>query len=309
MAEKRVFSVPSSDGIHTLSGVVYLPEGEAKGLFHAVHGMTEHMDRYEEILSFMADSGYISFGYNHLGHKGTADDLELGYIAKENGWMLLAQDVKAFSDAVRREFGNENMPYYLMGHSMGSFIVRLAAEKIITPDKLIIMGTGGPNPAAGVGLLLINIIKKIKGDKHISRLVDNIAFGSYNKRFGGDIPGDPGLWLTNDANIRQQYYADKYCTFKFTVSAMGDLIRLIKHTNSASWFENISSGLPIFLVSGAEDPVGNYGKGVRAVESKLKACGKNVSCKLYPGARHEILHDFTYEECRDDILKFCENNI
>ena len=120
MAEKKIFSVPSCDGVHDLAGVVYLPDGEARGLFHVVHGMTEHMDRYDRFLSDMADAGFISFGYNHLGHKGTVkDDSELGYIAKERGWELLARDVKVFSDAVKAEFDVENLPYYLMGHSMG----------------------------------------------------------------------------------------------------------------------------------------------------------------------------------------------
>lgn len=308
MAEKRLFSVPSTDGIHNLSGVVYLPSGEARGIFQVVHGMTEHIDRYDRFLCDMADAGFIAFGYNHLGHKGTAlDDSELGYIAKENGYELLARDVKVFSDAVRAEFGNDSMPYYLMGHSMGSFVARFAAEKFVHPTKLIVMGTGGPNPAAGIGLALIGMIKKIKGDKHISGLIDNIAFGSYNKKFGGDDPDDSKKWLTNDESIRRIYYADKYCMFKFTVSAMGDLITLIKQANSKDWFKNISSELPILLVSGEDDPVGNYGKGVRDVEAKLKAEGKDVSCILYSGARHEILNDFTYDSVKNDILNFCDN--
>ena len=305
MIEKKHFCVTSSDGIHALNGIVYLPDGEIKGLFHIVHGMTEYMGRYDRILTDMAASGYISFGYDHLGHGQTArDDSELGYIAKENGWELLAKDVKVYSDAVRAQFGSPDMPYYLMGHSMGSFVVRLAAERFVKPERLIVMGTAGANPAAGAGLALIEILKRIKGDKHISPLVDNIAFGSYNKRFGGNVPGDPGLWLTNDEAIRRKYYTDKYCTFKFTVSAMGDLIKLIKYSNSPAWFRNIPSDLPVFLISGEEDPVGNYGKGVTEVEAKLKKRGKTVSCKLYKGARHEILNDFTYETVRDDILHF-----
>ena len=196
-----------------------------------------------------------------------------------------------------------------MGHSMGSFVARLAAGRFVMPQALIVMGTGGANPAAGLGLALIGAIKAFKGDKHISRLVDAIAFGSYNKRFGGDVPGDPKLWLTNDEAVRQAYYADRYCTFGFTVSAMGDLIRLIRYTNCRAWYQRFPAALPVLLVSGEEDPVGNYGKGVREVEAKLKKQGKAVSCILYPGARHEILNDFTYESVRDDILRFCSQGI
>jgi alpha-beta hydrolase superfamily lysophospholipase len=305
MVEKKTFNVLSSDGVHNLAGVVYLPDGEVKGLFHVVHGMTEHMARYDKFLTDMAKQGYVSFGYNHLGHKDTADDSELGYIAKENGWELLVKDVKVFSDAVREKFGNAELPLYLMGHSMGSFVVRLAAERVASPDKLIVMGTGGPNPAAGVGLALIEVIKRIKGERHFSKLIDGIAFGSYNEKFGGGSESDPSPWLTNDDEIRKIYYADKYCTFKFSVSAMGDLIRLIKYSNDDAWFKNISAELPILLVSGEDDPVGDYGKGVLEVESRLKKNGKNVTCKLYRGARHEILNDFTYQETLDDILEFC----
>ena len=306
MFEKREFHVPSSDGVHNLSGVVYLPKGEVRGLFHVVHGMTEHMARYDRFLSDMAERGFISFGYDHLGHGTTVnDDSELGYIAKEKGWELLAKDVKVYSDAVRAEFGGENMPLCLMGHSMGSFVARLAAAGFVQPDRLIVMGTGGANPAANVGLALIGAIKLFKGDKHISKLIDDIAFGSYNKKFGGNNPDDPKLWLTNDESVRRAYYADPYCTFKFTVSAMGDLIRLIKYTNSAEWYRTVPASLPILLVSGEDDPVGNYSKGVKEVEAKLKGQGRDVSCKLYKGARHEILNDFTYETVRDDIIEFC----
>ncbi|MBE6706481.1 MAG: alpha/beta hydrolase [Ruminococcaceae bacterium] len=307
MAKKIAFNVTSSDGVHTLAGIVYLPEGVPKGLFHVVHGMTEHMGRYDRFLSDIADEGWISFGYDHLGHGKTAnDDSELGYIAKKNGWELLVKDVKTYSDAVRARFGSADMPLCLMGHSMGSFVARLSAQSYVQADRLIVMGTGGANPAAGMGLALIEVIKRFNGERHFSKFIDNIAFGSYNKHFGGNVADDPKLWLTNDETVRRKYYADPYCTFKFSVSAMGDLIRLIKYSNSSSWYKNINGSLPILLVSGEDDPVGNYGKGVREVERKLKKHGKNVYCKLYAGARHEILNDFTYETVCKDIIDFCK---
>lgn len=309
MIEKKSFCVPSTDGEHSLAGVVYLPDGEVQGLFHVVHGMTEHIARYDRFLTDMASKGFISFGYDNLGHGKTAkDDSELGYIAKKKGWELLARDVKAYSDAVRAEFGSAELPLCLMGHSMGSFIVRLAAQRSVRPDKLIVMGTGGANPAAGIGLALIEVIKLFRGDKHFSRLIDDIAFGSYNKRFGGGTPDDPSPWLTGDAEIRKAYYRDKYCTFKFSVSAMGDLIRLIKYTNCSAWYKGLPHDVPVLLVSGDQDPVGNYGSGVREVEAKLKKQGTPVCCKLYEGARHEILNDFTYQSVLEDILDFCIEN-
>ena len=126
-------------------------------------------------------------------------------------------------------------------------------------------------------------------------------------RFGGGTAEDPKPWLTGDEAVRRAYYADPFCTFPFTVSAMGDLIRLIKYTNRVAWYKGIPRELPILLVSGEEDPVGNYGKGVREVERKLKKQGNPVSCILYEGARHEILNDFTYETVRGDIVAFCSH--
>ena len=169
------------------------------------------------------------------------------------------------------------------------------------------MGTAGKNPAAGAGLLLIGVIKLFCGDHHISPLIYKLAFGSYNERFGGGTPEDPSPWLTGDREIRQRYYADRFCTFKFTVSAMGDLIRLMRTVNRGAWYRSIPSDMPILLVSGREDPVGAYGKGVLQVEAGLKGAGKDARCHLYEGARHEILNDFTREEVKREILEFCEN--
>lgn len=302
---KKEFSVPSCDGIHNLSGVVYLPDGEKCGFFHIVHGMTEHIGRYDRIMSALADAGYICFGYDNLGHGKTVNDKsELGFIASKDGWDKLCRDVKVFSDAVRAEYDVENsLPYYLMGHSMGSFIVRLATEKYARPDKLIVMGTGGANPAAGAGLAVIALIKLFKGEKYISKFVDDLAFGSYNSKFKSEE--NSKSWLSTDLETRNKYIGDEYCTFKFTVSAMGDLMRLLKYSNRTAWFKNLPH-IPVLLVSGEEDPVGNYGKGVLWVEERLKKQRHNVKCILYKGGRHEILNDFTYEAVKNDILGFID---
>lgn len=306
--EKKEFKVLSSDNTHTLAGIVYLPEGEAKGFFHVVHGMTEHISRYDIFMSDMAKEGWLCFGYDNLGHGNTVnDDSELGYIAAKNGYDLLARDVKVFSDAVIAEYGKEGMKYCLMGHSMGSFIVRYAAEKYVSPDKLIVMGTGSSNPMANIGLALIEIIKLFKGDKHISKFIDKMAFGGYNKRFEDELADNPNPWLTTNKEIRERYLQDKYCSFKFTVSAMGDLIRIMKYSNRKAWYKNLRKDLHVLLVAGEEDPVGNYGKGVIDVYNKLRDQGINADCILYSEARHEILNDFTYECVKNDIMNFCKD--
>ena len=299
----RDYSVPSSDGIHHLAGKVYIPDRAPIGILHVLHGMTEHIARYDVFMREMAEAGYLVCGYDHLGHGNTANaPSELGFIAETGGHDLLLRDVKAFSDAVRAEYGG-NLPYILMGHSMGSFIARLAAEKYVRPDRLIIMGTGGPNPIAGMGLALIGIIKACKGPRHISPFIDKMAFGGYNKRFD-DGDSDPRAWLTKDGGVREKYANDPFCNYKFTVSAMGDLIRLTKNANRGAWFRSLPAGLPVLLVSGRDDPVGDFGKGVETVCGKLQKAGHPVTCRLYNGYRHEILNDASHSRVVADILDF-----
>jgi len=287
--------VLSSDKKHLLKGKLYIPEGKAKGLFHVVHGMTEYIGRYDGFMRAMAEEGYITFGYDHLGHGMTADDSELGYIAHEKGWEILVDDVFVFGNSIKKTIGGD-LPFILMGHSMGSFIVRLCAVKYNHYDKLIIMGTGGPNPAAGAGIAVTSALKKIKGEHGYSDLVYKMAFGAYNKRFESE--NDSYAWLSVDKGNRDRYRADKYCTFLFTISAMQDLIRLNKGSNEKEWFAAVDKTKPILLTSGAEDPVGDYGAGVRKVCDLLKAQGANVRMKLYDGYRHEILND----GCRDQVI-------
>ena len=292
-------SVLSTDNKHQLCGKVYLPDGEAKGYFHVVHGMTEHIGRYDRFMREMSEAGYICFGYDHLGHGATASEDELGFIASKDGWKYLCRDVHQFASSVMSEYGEA--PYYLMGHSMGSFIVRLAVTMDSKPDKLVIMGTGGENPAADIGLGIIGLISKLFGEKHISKLVDSIAFGSYNKRFKGE---DEKAWLTGDMLVREKYLADPWCNYKFTVSAMSDLVTLNKNSNLGETFQKTPVDMPIFVISGSEDPVGDYGEGVAKVFEGYNAAGCKAEMKLYEGYRHEILNDKSYEKVLVDIIKF-----
>lgn len=292
---------PSTDGIHTLTGKVFVPEGDIKGLFHVVHGMQEHIGRYESFMTAVAEAGYLCFGYDHLGHGGTAEaDDTHGFIAEKDGWKLLAEDVYSVGCAMKKAYGTE-LPYYLMGHSMGSFVVRLCTLwHPELPDKLIVMGTGGPNPVSGLGLAVVDVIK-LKGKRGYSKTVEKLAFGKYNERFGEGVPGD---WLSKDPKVRETFDADPLCGRRFTLSALHDLIQIQSVVNKKPWFDGMSTELPILLISGAEDPVGDYGHGVKKVYDELKKRGANVQFKLYSNCRHEILND----DCRDtviaDILRF-----
>lgn len=299
--EIKEMTVQSTDNIHTLVGRIYIPEDEVKGVLHIVHGMTEYIERYDHLMSALAENGYVAFGFDNLGHGKTAkDDSELGFIAGKNGWKYLVNDVEAFALSVKHLYPDK--PFYLMGHSMGSFIARLAAVSFNELyEKLIICGTGGKNSLSNFGLLLTDVLKAIKGGHYISRTIINMTFGSYNKRFDNSSIYN---WLTKDKAVIEKYAADKFCTFSFTVSAMHDLITLNSVCNKKKWYSEISKTMPILLISGKDDPVGNYGKGVTQVFNDLIKSGAKPQLKLYPDCRHEILNDTCKAEVISDILNF-----
>lgn len=294
-------SILSSDNKNTLSGVLYLPEGEIRGIFHLVHGMTEYIGRYEPLFSALAGNGYLCVGFDNLGHGKTASEQDLGFIASKNGWSYMVDDVKLFADSIKADY--PNLPYTLMGHSMGSFITRIAVSRYSDlADKYVCCGTAGKNPVAGMGLLLCNTIKLFRGERAVSPTLENIAFGSYNKRFDG---GTKYEWLTKDRDIIDKYAKDKFCTFHFTVSALHDLIKLIKVCNSKNCFTSTKDNLPLLIISGDMDPVGNYGKGIKEVYRNYKASGNtNAAMILYENCRHEIHNDSCKEQTITDILEF-----
>ena len=294
--------VPSSDGIHTLAGIAAVPSGKVRAIFHIVHGMTEHISRYTPTMRALAEEGILAVGYDNLGHGYTAKEGEYGFIADKDGHALLARDVALFAATVKKKYG-EDLPYILMGHSMGSFIVRYAAVTSFRPDKLIIMGTGGKNPLSDMALALIAVNAKCFGAKRVSPFIDKLAFGNYNDRFRQEGSAR-NLWITTLPDVREKYAKDPLCAFRFTVSAMGDLIRLLKYSNEKAWYTRLDPSLPVLLVSGEEDPVGNYGKGVREVYDRLVSTGHKAQMKLYPGARHEILNDVSRDEVVQDLIAF-----
>lgn len=304
--QRNELSVLSSDGFHELKGVIYEPDVRPKGLMHIVHGMAEHIGRYEEFMRKCCEDGWLVFGFDNLGHGFTArNDKELGFIAKKDGWKLLVKDVEVFRNAIVQKYGI-SYPYVLFGHSMGSFIVRHSAVSNTKPDKLIIMGTGGPNPAAGSGYALSRMISTVKGADSRSPLLEKIMFKSYNDRFKDEPDADEFSWLSTQKSTRVKYLADKYCGFSFKASALGDVVKLVSNVNSKKLIAATSKTMPILILSGEQDPVGNYGEGPAKVAEMFKKRGANVELKIYPGVRHEILNDTSRDEVIKDILEFMD---
>lgn len=297
MTEKYI-RVLSSDSIHNLNCKLFIPDCEPKAIFQAVHGMTEHLERYNDFLKELCKMGYLCVIHDNLGHgKSVNDDSELGFIAKKDGAKLLVDDVEEVYKAVKKDYKDKE--HYLFGHSMGSFITRLYALKYGKHlSGYIMMGSGAATPMADMGLFLTAAISLFKGPRHISKFIDKMAFGSYNKAFK-----EKNGWLTTDDEVRMKYLGDKYCTFKFTVSAMNDLIRLNKESNSKKWFKGLPESLPILIVSGSKDPVGDMSKGTDKINRLLlKENRYNVTYRLYENARHEILNDFCRETVIADII-------
>lgn len=297
----RDTTFPSSDGKNTIHAELFVPsDNNIKGVVQISHGMMDYIGRYEGMATAFCRAGYALCGHDHLGHGdsvSTPDDY--GFFASKNGYNYVIEDVKRMNDLIRREF--PGVPVVLLGHSMGSFIARLYAVKHIDSiDGLIIHGTAGPNPATGAGLLLVKLLRAIKGERHRSKFVCSLADGGYNKGF--DPAEGAGAWLTRDPSQVADRVGNPKNDFIFTLAAYEDLFTFLGGCNDQNWFREFPSCLPTLVVSGASDPVGGFGKGVRYVYDNLKKNGADVTLKLYEGARHELFKETNREEVFADLI-------
>lgn len=300
---KKEFKFPSVSGLADIHAAAYLPDnGEIKAVLQVAHGMAEHLERYEKFAAALCDLGIALYINDHLGHgQSVASAAELGYFGTEDGWKSFVEDCHKLSLIAKEE--NPGKPLIFFGHSMGSFVARAYTLKYADEvNAAIYCGTAGPNPASGVGQLLAKAIAKAKGDHHRSKLIDKIAFGSYNSKFEKRTAFD---WLSRDNEEVDKYIADDLCGFLFTANGYRDLMALLAFVSSKEWFEGLDKKLPVMLIAGAMDPVGGYGKGIDTVCDKLYKAGKdNITKILYPGARHEILNE---KACFDAVVKDVAN--
>lgn len=306
---KNEFTFPSASGLADIHAASYKPEnGEVKAVLQVAHGMAEHLERYEKFASSLCDLGIALYINDHIGHgQSVSSPSELGYFGENEGWKSFVADCHTLSVIAKRE--NPDKPLIFFGHSMGSFVARAYcisyAHEI---NAAVFCGTAAPNPASGVGVGLATLIGKIKGDHHRSKLIDKIAFGTYNSKFEKRTAFD---WLTRDTKEVDKYIADEYCGFLFTANGYRDLMQLLGYVSSKEWFEGLDKQLPILVISGDMDPVGNYGKGINQVCDKLFKAGKdNITKILYPKARHEILNEKGYfNAVVKDVANFVYKNI
>lgn len=306
MSDKTIFkekTFPSTTGLGDIYVRCWFVENP-KAIVQFVHGMAEHGARYEGFASYLNDNDVSVVIADHMGHgKSIADgDMDnYGYFGEENGDVCLTDDQAALTDIIKGEF--PGVPYILFGHSMGSFIARrycaFYADKI---DGAVFCGTAGKNPVLGLGMKVCSFERKRKGSKNKSELINNMAFGSYNKRTEKKTPFD---WLSRDESVVQAYIDDELCGGLFTDAGYMDLFKLLKFVNAPDWYQMVPKELPIWVVAGTEDPVGAYSKGPKEVYAHLRATGHTkTDMKLCNGARHEVHNELQKEEVYDGTLKF-----
>ncbi|MDR3345339.1 MAG: alpha/beta hydrolase [Oscillospiraceae bacterium] len=302
---KNEYRFPSQTGVGEIYARSFAAadKSEVRAVFQIAHGMAEHGERYDEFALYLAEHGFAVYVIDHAGHGKSCPPEDWGYFGERDGWSGVVSDSKLLTDIARNE--NPDKPVFFFGHSMGSFVARLYAERYGADlAGAIFCGTAGANPASGVGIALAGLIAKLRGSHYRSALLDTMAFGAYNKRI--ENVRTKFDWLSvNEANV-DAYVADLGCGFPFTAAGFRDVFTLLSKANSAQWYQNMPKNLPILLIAGAEDPVGSYGKGVTQVQKLLREGGAaQVDCKLYPGLRHEIHNEENRHEVYADVLAWC----
>lgn len=309
--ERSVFTLPSALEGTNIKGFMYTPvvKANVKAIFQIAHGMAEHKERYEEFCDFLAQNGYAVFIHDHIGHgESVNSDDELGFFGETDGWKNLVEDCYTVTNFARAEF--EKRPVIFFGHSMGSFVARAYTRLHDKKDlkAVIYAGTSGTNPAAGIAVKLADAVAKSKGNMHRSELINTLAFGTYNKKYKPQRTAFD--WLTTDNDIVDKYIADKYCGYLFTACGYRDLFSVLKYVSGKDWYKSIRKDIPIFLIAGDADPVGEYGKGIKQVAEDLKKTGHtSVHTKLYKGMRHELLNEPDRQMVMNDILEWADTQI
>lgn len=287
---------------------IYEPECEIRAIVQIVHGMCEHVEMYEPLIDFLCDHGIAVCAHDHQGHGNSVTDPDdYGYFDKAEGWKTLVMDVNKLNQFVRREY--PDIPFFLLGHSMGSFVARLYTVCFgDTIDGAIYMGTSGPVFGTFAGICLVKFLKMIKGDRYRSKLVDLIAFGAYNKRYLEEK--DAWAWLCHDRDFRKLYVTDERNSFIFTLSGFDDLLSMVHRMSVGKWYRMLPKDMPYLLLSGTEDPVGQYGKGVMKVVNKMRRHGcSNVTLKLYEGDRHVLIREADQDQVMKDLMRWLNHCI
>lgn len=303
------FYFNSSTGKNKIHARMCVPDAEPRAIVQIIHGIAEYIDRYDEFMSFLADNGIIAVGTDHLGHgKSIESEKQTGFFAYDNGWDYAVRDEEVLRLAMHENY--PELPIIVFGHSMGSFMARTLLIRY--PDAFnaaIISGTGNQGAAlVNGGLFMGNLVTGLKGAHHYSKFLNNLAFGSYNKIY--DNPKTEYDWLSRDEANVQKYIDDPLCGFIPSCSLFRDMMTGVKFITNKKNLTAMNKDMPVYFMSGDMDPVGECGKGVqKAYNNFLEAGMKDVSIKLYPGGRHEMLNEINKDEVYTDILAWLGSKI
>lgn len=300
---------PSHDGVTTIHACIWLPDGEIKGVVQIIHGMAEHAARYAPFAEFLNSHGLAVCAEDHLGHgQSVTSDENLGYFNDKRDTDVIIADIRALQLAVKKQTGDK--PYFMFGHSMGSFFCRKYISLYGTDfNGAIIMGSGFKSAfTLSLAGFCVRVNALFCGWKNRSKSITKLAFGSYNKKFK---PVRTQFdWLSEKPENVDAYLADPLCGFSFTNNGYSILFGIIKQACSHKTISATPKDLPVYFIAGTDDPVGDYGKGVKKAYDKfVKAGVKDVSISLYDNSRHEILNGDCKEKVCEDVLSFINSHM
>lgn len=291
--------IKQSDGYETILYPFLCSLPTPHGTFLIFHGMAEHHERYRSLAEYLNSFGYDVYLYDHRGHGTDKKMEELGFFSSENGYKKVVTDAISVTKFVKSH--NRSNRIILLGHSMGSIILRNVLQQYDSVDCAIICGsTYPPLLLSRAGLLLSSVEKKIKGPKHISHFMNHVLFET--KPYKKLCKRTAYDWLSRSNTSVGEYINDPYCGFICTSSFYSDLIHLTLNASKPALIKRTRRDLPLLIISGDHDPVGGYGKQITKYFSLLQTLGfKSVNCTLYSEGRHELFNEINREEIMRDV--------
>lgn len=298
----------ASQGMGKIHGHRWLPQGEPKAVLQIVHGIAEFVERYDEFARYLTGLGYVVVAEDHMGHGQSINGGGIrGYF--HGGWFTAVEDTYRLLQDTKAQY--PNVPYVLFGHSMGSFMARTILCRY--PDSgisaAIICGTGWQPAFALPALCKTMELVCSRGDEtKPNQTLQNLVFGSYNRKV--EHPRTPYDWLSRDADIVDAYIAHPLCGFTASAGLLQDLVQGIHFVEQPNHLAAMRKNLPVFFIAGGDDPVGNYGKGVQKTAEAFRKAGlTDVSVRIYPLCRHEILNEINRQEIFEDISQWLDTKI
>lgn len=307
--KKEEFYFDSRDNRSRIHAVMYTPEDrEPICVVQIIHGMAEYVERYEEFARFLTERGFAVTGNDHLGHgKSVGEDKRYGYFCEQDPATVVVRDAHRLKKMTQQRY--PAVPYVIVGHSMGSFILRNYLTMYGSGiTGAVIMGTGFKTRGAmAAGRFMVQLQKLFLGPEHVSRFCDKVSFGSYNKRIP-DAKTDFD-WLCKDADSVQRYIDDPLCGQIFTLNGFQTLTELIARAHDPKRLRKIPASLPLLVISGDADPLGGYGKGIPKVCDGLRAAGvRDVEMRLWETGRHELLNEPERAQIMEEIYSWMQKH-